>query len=301
VAEFRTMVSSGLPCGQRQADAAVARQVAGAGQDQVAHAGQAHEGFGLAAQRRAQAGDFGQAARDQGGARIQAQAQAVGGAGGDGQDVLHGAADFHADQVVAGIHAHAAAVHQPPPRARAARPSGRHRQRAGQAARHFLGERGAGQGRARHALAQHFAHHLVRQQAGAVFETLAQPDDVRDRPPLSCSSSGRRPATGQAAISSGVVRRRRDMGEAASKSALTRRPAAADGRAGSRCFRAPRGGGHLLGIAAPQQHVVAGGQRDRDRGAPGAGAEDGDGLCLISWLRAWDAPGSDAPDFGTLT
>src|SRR5207249_7654404 len=53
------------------ADTAIARQVSGRGQDQVARAGESHEGLGRAAERRAQAGDLGKAARDQRGARVE--------------------------------------------------------------------------------------------------------------------------------------------------------------------------------------------------------------------------------------
>jgi len=63
--------------GQAQTHLAVARQVAGAGEDQVADPGQAHEGLGSGAQRLAKPRDLGKAARDQGGAGIEAEAEAV--------------------------------------------------------------------------------------------------------------------------------------------------------------------------------------------------------------------------------
>jgi hypothetical protein len=56
------------------------------------------------------AGDLDQAARDQCGARIVAQAEAVADAGGDRQYVLHRPADFGADQVFVGVDAQLAAV-----------------------------------------------------------------------------------------------------------------------------------------------------------------------------------------------
>jgi hypothetical protein len=170
----------GLALRQAEADAAVARQVAGAGEDQVAHAGQAHEGFRLPAQRGAQAGDFGQAARDQRGARVQPQAQAVGHAGGDGQHVLDRAAHFHADQVVAANR---------PARCRRAWPVTTQSRSAADSEAMVSAH---GRPRATSCandgpdsaplatVAQHFAHDLVRQQAGAVFEALAQPDHVGD-------------------------------------------------------------------------------------------------------------------------
>lgn len=93
-----------------QAHAAVARQFAGRGQYQVAQAGQAGEGFGLRAQGDAETGHFGQAARDQRGAGVGAQRQAVADAAGHGDDVLERAPDFHADQVGAGVDAQRGAV-----------------------------------------------------------------------------------------------------------------------------------------------------------------------------------------------
>ena len=95
---------------QAEADAPVARQLAGAGQDQVAGAGEPGEGLGTAAQLHPQARDFGQAARDQGRARVGAQTQAVGDAGGDGHDVLYRAADLHAGDIAAEVDAQARAV-----------------------------------------------------------------------------------------------------------------------------------------------------------------------------------------------
>jgi hypothetical protein len=56
VAEFAHDVGQRLALGQQEADAAVAREVAGAGQHQVAHAGQAHEGFAVGAERLAESG-----------------------------------------------------------------------------------------------------------------------------------------------------------------------------------------------------------------------------------------------------
>ena len=50
--------------GQRQADLAIAAEVAGGGQHQIAQAREAHEGFGAGAQGHAESGDLGQAARN---------------------------------------------------------------------------------------------------------------------------------------------------------------------------------------------------------------------------------------------
>ena len=87
------MVAQRFARGQRQADLAVARQLAGAGQHQVAQAGQAGQGQRVAAQAGGQAAHLVQAAGDQAGAGVVAEAQSVGAAGGDGDDVLQRAAD----------------------------------------------------------------------------------------------------------------------------------------------------------------------------------------------------------------
>ena len=159
-----------------QSHAPVARKVAGRRENQVAGARQAENRLGGAAHRHAEARDLGQAARDERGARVVTEPEAVGDAGGDRHHVLHRAADLDADKVGAEIHAHAAAVQQCGGFAREAGIAGGERQRAGQPARHLFRERRAGQRAATRAGAQHLLDDLVRQQAGALFEALAQPD-----------------------------------------------------------------------------------------------------------------------------
>ena len=97
--------SSRSPRAERQADAAVARQVAGAGEDQVARAGEAHEGLGAPAERDASR-------------VISARPRVISAArafcprprpsqmpAAIAMHVLHRAADLDADQVVAGVDA----------------------------------------------------------------------------------------------------------------------------------------------------------------------------------------------------
>ena len=93
--------ASDLPSRQREADAPVARQVAGAGEHEVAEPREAHQRLAPAAERGGQAARLGEAARDQRRARVVAEAEAVARAGGDRQHVLHRAADFDAGDVVA--------------------------------------------------------------------------------------------------------------------------------------------------------------------------------------------------------
>ena len=88
-----------LTAADREPEAAVARLVVGAGQHQIAEPGQTHEGLALRAEPDAEAHHLREPARDQRDARVGAEAQAVGDAGADRDDVLDGAADFHADDV----------------------------------------------------------------------------------------------------------------------------------------------------------------------------------------------------------
>ena len=170
--------------GQQQADLAVAAQVARGGQHQVAQARQAGEGLWPRAQRHAQAGDFGQAARDEGRARVQAQVQAIGQAGGDGQHVFDGAAHFHAHQVVVAIHAHRGAVQRFNHGAAHVGVAAGGHQGGGLAAGHFLRKAGAAQGTGTQG-GRHLPLHFVRHQAEGArgagvahrLEALAQPRD----------------------------------------------------------------------------------------------------------------------------
>ena len=90
---------------QREAHLAVARKLSGAGQDQIAGTGESGERFGTASELHPQARDFGQSARDQGGAGVGAQAQAVGDSGGDSHDVLYRTPDLHPGDIGAEIDA----------------------------------------------------------------------------------------------------------------------------------------------------------------------------------------------------
>ena len=87
------------------ADGAVAREGAGAGEDEVADAGEAGEGLAAAAAGDGEAGDLGDAAGDEGGGGVVAEVEAVDDAGGEGDDVLERAAEFDAGDVVVGVEA----------------------------------------------------------------------------------------------------------------------------------------------------------------------------------------------------
>ena len=74
------------------ADGAVARQLAGAREHQIAHAREARERERVRPLRAAMLADLGEAAGDERRARVVAEAQAVDGAGRDGDHVLERAA-----------------------------------------------------------------------------------------------------------------------------------------------------------------------------------------------------------------
>ena len=84
---------------------AVAGERAGAGEDEVACAGEAGEGFAAAAAGNGEAGDFGDAAGHEGGGGVVAEADSGGDAGGDGDDVFERAAEFDANDVGGGVEA----------------------------------------------------------------------------------------------------------------------------------------------------------------------------------------------------
>jgi len=83
-----------LALGQRHAELAVARETACAGQDEVAHTCEARQRAGDGAESDRQARHLRQAARDERGTRVLAEAEPVGDAGGDRHDVLQGTAEL---------------------------------------------------------------------------------------------------------------------------------------------------------------------------------------------------------------
>ncbi len=160
-----------------------------------------------------------------------------------------------------------------------------HGQRTRQAARHFLREGRAGQGRPRQPIAQHLAQHLVRQQASAALETLAQPHDIGNVHILELLEQ--RPQAGYRAgrdqqrlrVALHVLERLREVAADAQRRW--------QGEAGQvvQVFAGLVHGLHGGAIAAPDEHVVAGRECERDSGAPGSGAEDGDLALLLFGLH----------------
>src|SRR5262249_1998891 len=78
-----------LAAAELEPDVAVAREIAGAGEDEVAHPGEAGEGERVRAHAQAEARHLVQASGDERGARVVAKAPAVGEAGAAGDGVLH--------------------------------------------------------------------------------------------------------------------------------------------------------------------------------------------------------------------
>ena len=85
-----------LAAAERQPVGEIARLRRGAGEQQVAETGKAHQRFGLGTEGLADAPQFDEAARHHRGLRAGAEPRAGDGAGGDGKDVLQRAADLDA-------------------------------------------------------------------------------------------------------------------------------------------------------------------------------------------------------------
>ena len=259
-----------------QAHAPVARQVSGAGEDQISSAGESHESLGPPAEGDAQARDFRETARDEGRARVVAVTQAIADAGGDRHNVFCRARDFDADQVVTRIHAKRRAVQQPRgfPRKFTARRSQRHG--SGQPARHFLGKARSGQATCVDRLAEYFGAHLMRELRLTRLEPFAQPYDRRAR-------IRRFNAQQCLAQCSGGDRYQREPG------AVERD---LDGglnfelgweRVPWKILLVGASGAHLrtlTGITRPQRDAVVPRETQRDCSTPGPGAQDCDFHCL---------------------
>ena len=99
-----------LSASEGETEAAIARLVISAGEDEVAYAGKAHQGFFMGAEGGRQAGDFAQAARNEGCTGVCTAAETISDAGCDGNDVFHGTANLNADKIIAGVAKEVAAV-----------------------------------------------------------------------------------------------------------------------------------------------------------------------------------------------
>jgi hypothetical protein len=267
-----------LPTRQGQPDAAVARQIARAGQNQVAQPRQAHERFALSAEGRGQAPSLGQSARDQRRARVVAEAQAIARAGGDCQHVFHCASDLDPDQVVADIGAEGLAAQALGHRLGQTRVGRRHRDRGRQPAGDLGGEARTGDHAHRRGPVR--AEHLVRQgNAGRLRggdKSLAQPEQRR-----------RDQASRRGGDFEQRADRRGDEDERGSGEHLGQRGAHGNRRrqreAGkvAQVFACAAERLRLGRVARPEadgRRRPRPGEMDRERSTPRARAQDGDGI-----------------------
>ena len=155
-------VAHALARGEREAEAAIARLVVGAGQHEVAEAGEPHEGLGLRSERHTEAHHLGQPARDQRDARVGAEAQAIGEAGAHREHVLDRATHLDADDVGGRVGTEVRGMQALRELVREMLVGGGDGHRGGQAGAHFLRERGAGEHRDGVVIAEHLVGHLVR-------------------------------------------------------------------------------------------------------------------------------------------
>ena len=126
------------PAADHLAKAKVARVAAVGCDHQIAYAGEAGKSLGTAAQRDSQTGDFRKAARDHRRRGVVAHLQTVEKSRGDGDDVFHGAADFHSGHVRVRINAECLSVEEFLPERRGFPVQRRGNERHRQVADHFF-------------------------------------------------------------------------------------------------------------------------------------------------------------------
>ncbi len=272
-----------LPLRQRQADAAVARQIAGGGQYQIAQTAQAHEGIGLPAQRHAQPRKLGQPTGDERRARVVAQAHAVTHPGSDGQHILHRAAHLHAHDIGRGVDAHCSVMQgrhgRLTQRGVGASQSERHGQTASDLQRKTRAGERTGRRRRIHA-SEHGVDHRMRQQPAALLKALAQPDQLLHARALRLvgvenphrlrggPQAGDRHRQQQQAVGAGCVAQRRvEVG----RNGQSRRQGHIRQIGGIDPLRLQAL--HLRRVAAPEQDGLMRRDLTGDARAPGTGAE----------------------------
>ena len=264
-----------LAAGQQQAEAAIAGLVVGAGQDQVAQACQPHEGLALGAQRHAQTHEFVQAAGDERDAGVGAETQAVRQPGAHGQHVLHGAAHFDAENVGGDVGAEAGRGEFLRDGGGKLRVVGGHGQGSGQACADFTGEGRAGEHGDGSLFAELLARHLVGQQAGVELKALGGPGHAH------AGGQARRELTQQGAEAVAWDGHQHVIGAtdrvAQVGGDVQQRGKGGVGQVTLVAAVLPQGG-QLGGVAPPEAHRVPGARElDRERRAPGATAQHGDG------------------------
>jgi hypothetical protein len=250
----------------------IARVRAGRRQHQIAEAGQAHQRLGTGTEFDAQPGEFGKRTGDERGAGAFAQAHAVDDSASDGVDVLGGAAERDADEIIAGVGAEggmAEAGLQPSGDASMGGDGNRRRQAFGGV---VCKRRTRQDGRL--AGARGFGEDFVNQLAGAAFDAFGA-NDQRRAGPRDLGQSGE----GGAQMLGRRNHQQRFGGGgggqiAGSGDGVGQRYAGQEQRilaiAGDRRDN--------LRLARPQPHGAAGtGGGEGQRGAPSAGADHPDG------------------------
>ena len=263
---------------EREADAPVARQVAGAGQHEIAQSREPHHRFAPAAERRAKAAGLREAARDEGGPCVVPEAETVARAGRDREHVLHRAGDLHARDVVALVGAQRFGAKQRRDVRRDGGVGRRDRDGRRQSASDLVGEARPGNHADRRA--PHRREMLMRERdprgmrgaRGYGDEPLRQPEERRARAGGCEIARHARQRGGRRRDDD--ERRGRSRGERARHGERLRQH---DAR---QVFVVAAPGGHrrrLRGVARPERHgeTVAPRQVRGERGTPRARTDDG--------------------------
>ncbi|CAM2148074.1 hypothetical protein PT2222_10387 [Paraburkholderia tropica] len=277
VAERAEDVVERAPARQLLADGAVARQVAGGGKDEVAEARETRKGLRAAAERHAQTRHFRETARDERGACVQAEAESVRDAGGDGKHVLDRAAHFHADDVVAGIDAHRTVMECGERALAAVGRRTRDRERDGQTLAHFARETRAGQHAIARVVGQFRRDDLMRHQLRVGFEAFAKPHEMRGHAAHVAHRAQHVAQARHGCAEHDQIRFARAVVERGSEIGFVlERFRQRDARQIAGVLVRFTQGVDERAIARPQHRVMRLGQMARQRGAPRSGAENGD-------------------------
>ncbi len=278
---------------QRQSHAPVTREIVGAGQHEVAHTGQAHEGLFTGAKRDAKARHFDETPIYQRDPRVGTETQAIRHAGTDGKDVLDGTPHFDTDHVIRRVRAKLVARQSDGQGLREFIIVGCDSQGGWQSCGNLLGKRWPGQHGHWTIRAKHFGSYLVRQFSGVQLKTLGCPAHAGSRPEewLDC---GERVA--QAVAGYG------DEDIACTLKALLElrvcnqvRGEAGAGKVAS-IFTRGRHGRQLIQLEqAPQPDIATAARKlQGQRGTPGTGANYGNRLWRVALNQCFSASSAAA-------
>ncbi len=163
---------------QGQAQAAVTGKIAGTGQYQVAHAGQAGQRFFTRTQRPPQAHHFGQTAGHQRRPGVIAQAHTVRHTRCNSEYVFHRAAQFRTHDVITGIDTEIGAMQGAGDPAAVFRVRSRHGYGRRQVGRNLFGKRGAGNHSQGPFVTEQGLCGLMQEATGTGLQALAGPGDA---------------------------------------------------------------------------------------------------------------------------